>query len=160
MLHVEASAERFGLSYLYIPSGRCVRDRDPETCPQTNPNPQTSFISRSSKSMQHFTFSLYSPGCKPASVFLKEFTSCWEFVFQKCKKQFCLELLAGSNLIRGTAFSRVAAPGVTHLGTAISSPTSTSRVKMLEPGKNWATISTALCTTWVEHKSAQRSMHD
>lgn len=186
---MEASAELFGLSYLYPPSGRWVRDRDPERChtwghthysgwmlkvlqkgekiPQTNPNsPQSPLFPRplNQSSIWLFYCSLLGANLS-ACVFLKEFASCWAFVLHKCKRQFCPELLPGSSLMCGTAGSNCLQQGgcyradtpehchvfITHFH--LRDPAEPiSVLKFWNQGKNWATISVALCTTCVEHK--------
>lgn len=83
------------------------------------------------------------------------------FFFQKCKNQFCLELLPGSNFMCGCVKQPSAGwllqgshtwalPRLHHPLL----PMGSSRVKVLEPGKNWVTISLVLCTTCMEHKSS------
>lgn len=101
-LYVEASAEVFGLSSLYLLSRRWVRDpsgfRDRETRhtlghahdsvqmlkmllkgkkktthnPPNQPKNPLAFVSRSSKSMQHLAFVLQSLGDKPACIHVPE----------------------------------------------------------------------------------------
>lgn len=73
------------------------------------------------------------------------------FFFHKCKKQFCLELLPGSNFMCG--WVKLPSAGwllqgshtwaLPHLHHPLL-PMGSSRAKILEPGKNRATISLAL----------------
>lgn len=115
MLYGKASARVFGLSSLYHPSRRWVREGDPETWhtlghayysvgmlilllkgkkyPKQK-NLTLLFFSRSSNQCSIWPLYCSLLGANlSASMFLKLFASCWAFVLLKREKQFCLEPL-------------------------------------------------------------------